>query len=589
MPTSASTMQPGLAPEASPENLYDLVAGAVRTSPHRVAVGTADGKLELSYRELDVAVREFAIRLARLGVGPGDMIALSCDNSMEFVLTLLAAASIGVAVAPLDPALPASGLASRVAAVRARTVIVAAHLYDGSMAAQLAGRCQVWQVEASRSGTSVRAVITVPGGSAAPLAAAHPVPGGAALLLSTAGSTSAPKVVPLTVANVAASVRGIQATYRLGPEDATLLVMPLYHGHGLIAGLLATLASGGAAWLPEARRFSASRFWTEMVAVGATWYTAVPTIHQILLERAAAEYPWENPPRLRFIRSCSAPLAPAVFRQLEAEFSVPVVSAYGMTETAHQAASNPLPGSGPVKPGSVGIGTGVEVQIVSPNGRVVAPGTHGEICVRGPAVASGYLDDPANTDRSFTGGWFHTGDLGYQDADGYLFLTGRSKELINRGGEKFSPQQIDAVLLSNAKVQDALSFGVLDEKYGEEINAAVILKPGQQAEESDLKDYSRTQLGAAGMPKRIFFVSKFPLTAKKVGDRRKLAARLAAGESPAFLRRRVSLGSSRTGGASMMKEYVSQERKEGSCMTGWLTGRPRTRHQGAWRFAIGCS
>jgi acyl-CoA synthetase (AMP-forming)/AMP-acid ligase II len=524
MPTSATTTQPGLVPEASPVNLYDLVAGAVRTSPHRVAVGTADGKLELSYRELDVAVGELAILLARLGIGPGDTIALSSDNSMEFVLILLAAASIGVAVAPLDPALPLSSLTSRVAAVHARAVIVAAHLYDSSMAAQLAGRCQVWQVEASRPGTSVRVVITVPGGSAVPLAAARPVSGGAALLLSTAGSTSAPKVVPLTAANVAASVEGIQAAYRLGPEDATLLVMPLYHGHGLIAGLLATLASGGAVWLPAARRFSASTFWTEMVAVGATWYTAVPTIHQILLERAAADYPRENPPRLRFIRSCSAPLAPAVLRQLEAEFSVPVVSAYGMTETAHQAASNPLPGSGPVKPGSVGTGTGTELQIVGPNGEVVAPGVHGEICVRGPAVASGYLDDPENTARSFADGWFHTGDLGYQDADGYLFLTGRSKELINRGGEKFSPPQIDAVLLSNAKVRDALSFGVPDKKYGEEINAAVILKPGQQADESDLKAYSRTQLGAAGMPKRIFFVSKFPLTAKKAGDRRKLAA-----------------------------------------------------------------
>jgi acyl-CoA synthetase (AMP-forming)/AMP-acid ligase II len=523
VPASVTTTQPGPALEASPANLYDLVAGAVRTSPQRVAVGTADRTLELSYRELDVAVGELAVRLARLGIGPGDTIALSCDNSMEFVLTLLAAASIGVAVAPIDPALPPSVLASRVTAVHARAVIVAAHLSNGSMAAQTAGRCPVWQVKASRSGISVRAVITVPSGSAAPLAAAHPVPGGAALLLSTGGSTSAPKVVPLTAANVAASVEGIQATYRLGPEDATLLVMPLYHGHGLIAGLLATLASGGAAWLPAARRFSASRFWTEMADIGATWYTAVPTIHQILLQRAAAEYPRANPPRLRFIRSCSAALVPAVFHQLEAQFSAPVVPAYGMTETAHQAASNPLPGRGPIKPESVGVGTGMELQIVSPNGQVVAPGERGEICVRGPAVASGYLDDPENTARSFTGGWFHTGDLGYQDADGYLFLTGRSKELINRGGEKFSPQQIDAVLLSNAKVQDALSFGVPDEKYGEEINAAVILKAGQQPDECELAAYSRSRLGVAGTPKRIFFVSKFPLTSKNSGDRRKLA------------------------------------------------------------------
>ena len=255
--------------------------------------------------------------------------------------------------------------------------------------------------------------------------------------------------MPLTAGNVAASVQGICATYRLGPRDATVLVMPLYHGHGLIAGLLATLASGGAAWLPAARRFAASRFWTEMVEIGATWYTAVPTMHQILLQRAAAEYPRTNPPRLRFIRSCSAPLAPAVFHQLEAEFAAPVVPAYGMTETAHQTTSNPLPQFGPVKAGSVGVATGTEIRIAGPDGQAAEPGTPGEVCVRGPAVAHGYLDDPKSTAKTFVDGWLHTGDLGYLDGDGYLFLSGRSKELINRGGEKFSPQQIDAVLLSH--------------------------------------------------------------------------------------------------------------------------------------------
>jgi acyl-CoA synthetase (AMP-forming)/AMP-acid ligase II len=512
-------------PGTSSPNLYDLVAEAGRTRPHRVAVGAADRRFELSYQDLDIAVQELAGDLQRLGIGPGDTMALLCGNSVEFVLTLLAAASIGVAVAPLDPKLPPSGLAAGATAVHARTVIVAADLYDSSMAGQLAGRSPVWQVAMSPPGSGARAVITIPDGSPElPAPGEVAGPGNVALLMSTAGSTSAPKVVPLTVSNVAASVRGICATYRLGPQDATLLIMPLYHGHGLIAGLLATLASGGAAYVPGAGRFSAGRFWTEMAGVGATWYTAVPTIHQILLQRAAAEYPRDNPPRLRFIRSCSAPLASSVFRRLESAFSAPVVPAYGMTETAHQAASNPLPADGPVKAGSVGLATGVDLRIVGPGGEVLGPGAPGEVCIRGAAVASGYLDNPDATARTFVEGWLHTGDVGYQDRDGYLFLTGRIKELINRGGEKFSPQQIDAVLLSNAKVLDALSFGVPDEKYGEEISAAVILKPGQDADERELKAYSRRQLGEAGSPKRIYFVNAFPLTSKAAGDRRKLAA-----------------------------------------------------------------
>lgn len=515
----------------TPANLYELVAEAAREWPDRPAVGAAGGRLELSYHDLDVAVREFAGRLAALGLGPGDTIALCCDNSMEFVLTLLAAASIGVAVAPLDPALPPSALPARVAATRARTVIVAARLYDSSMARHLAGQFPVWLAGVARSGPGAQAEITVPEGCAAlPPPGEHSGPGDTALLLSTAGSTAAPKTVPLTPRNVAASIRGIRGTYRLGPRDATVLVMPLDHGHGLIAGLLASLASGSAVYLPETGRFSASRFWTEMVNARATWYTAVPTMHQILLRRAAAEYPEDNPPRLRFIRSCSAFLAASVFDQLESTFSAPVVPAYGMTETAHQAASNPLPADGPVNAASVGLATGVEIRISGPDGEPPAHGTPGEVRVRGPAVTSGYLDNPEATARAFTDGWLHTGDLGYLDSDGYLFLTGRIKELINRGGEKFSPEQIDAVLQSHPKVQDALSFGVPDEKYGEEVNAAVILKLGQDASGSELQDYCRTRLGEAAAPKRIFFVTEFPRTSKNTGDRRALAARF--GEEP---------------------------------------------------------
>jgi acyl-CoA synthetase (AMP-forming)/AMP-acid ligase II len=348
-----------------------------------------------------------------------------------------------------------------------------------------------------------------------------------AILLLTSGTTAAPKVVPLTHANLLASVNGIRDIYRLATDDATLLVMPLFHGHGLIAGLLATLASGGAGFMPSGGRFHAGRFWPEMAGARATWYTAVPTIHQILLARASTDYPKGGYPDLRFVRSSSAPLAPAVLQDFETVFSAPVLQAYGMTETAHQAASNPLPGDGPDKPASVGIATGTEIKVIRPDGRPAA-GETGEIWIRGSAVTSGYLGDPQATAASFSDGWFHSGDLGYQDADGYLFLTGRIKEIINRGGEKISPDAVDEVLQSNPDVEDALSFPVPDEKYGEEIYAAVVLRPGHAISEDDLKAYSGSELSAFEVPKRIFFLTSLPRTEKGAGDRRRLAALLQA-------------------------------------------------------------
>ena len=258
----------------------------------------------------------------------------------------------------------------------------------------------------------------------------------------------------------------------------------------------------------------------------ATWYTAVPTIHQILLVRAASDYPKDHPPRLRFIRTASAALAPAVLSDLQAAFSAPVIPAYGMTETAHQAASNPLPADGPVKPASVGVPTGVQIQVTNPDGSPAPAGVTGEIWIRGAAVTAGYRDNPDANAASFTGGWFHTGDLGYADTDGYLFLRGRIKEIIDRGGENISPAEVDAVLQANPKISDAMSFGVSDAMYGEEINAAVILRPGQSATEEELKQYCLARLSAFEVPKRFFFMTSFPHTVKGADDRHRLAAAL---------------------------------------------------------------
>lgn len=259
-------------------------------------------------------------------------------------------------------------------------------------------------------------------------------PSDVSLFLHTSGTTSRPKGVPLTQLNLVSSVKNIKSVYGLTESDSTVIVLPLFHVHGLLAGLLSSLGAGAAVTLPAAGRFSASTFWSDMVGHNATWYTAVPTIHQIILDRHL-----NNPepvyPKLRFIRSCSASLAPAILSRLEEAFAAPVLEAYAMTEASHLMASNPLPENGPHKPGSVGRPVGQEMTILDENGATREAHVSGEVCIRGPNVTNGYKNNPEANKTAFRFGWFHTGDLGYLDSDGYLHLVGRIKELINRGGK----------------------------------------------------------------------------------------------------------------------------------------------------------
>lgn len=259
-------------------------------------------------------------------------------------------------------------------------------------------------------------------------------PSDVALFLHTSGTTSRPKGVPLTQHNLAASVQNIMSVYKLTESDSTVIVLPLFHVHGLICGLLSSLCSGAAVALPAAGRFSASTFWQDMLNYHATWYTAVPTIHQIILDRHQSK-PEPVYPKLRFIRSCSASLAPTILARLEDSFGAPVLEAYAMTEASHLMASNPLPEDGPHKPGSVGKPVGQEMAILNEKGEIQKAETNGEVCIRGLNVTKGYKNNPQANKTAFEFGWFHTGDLGFIDSDGYLHLVGRIKELINRGGK----------------------------------------------------------------------------------------------------------------------------------------------------------
>ena len=313
-----------------------------------------------------------------------------------------------------------------------------------------------------------------------------------------------------------ASIRNIVDTYALGPDDASLIVMPLFHVHGLLGATLSTLFSGGTAVVPAT--FSAGKFWQQVADGRITWYSAVPTIHQILLSRADADGAARGS-ALHPLVQCR--LGAGGFQPVGTALRRAVLEAYGMTEAAHQMASNPRPPATRMA-GTVGVGTGVEIVILDDHGNFLPQGQQGEVSIRGPNVMHGYRNNPEANAASFTAGYFRTGDQGVLDADGYLTLTGRLKELINRGGEKISPLEVDAVLLEHPAVAEAVSFAVPDAKYGEEVNGAVVLKGDAAADE--IIAFCRERLADFKVPKRVYVATALPRTATGKIQRRHVAA-----------------------------------------------------------------
>jgi acyl-CoA synthetase (AMP-forming)/AMP-acid ligase II len=501
--------------------LSDLLDRHVRDRPGSRALVVTGDRVPVSYGALGGLIEDAAARLRSTGLRRGDAVGLICTNTIEFVVALLGAASAGLVVAPLDPTLPESEMSVRLEGLGAQAVLVGPAWVGGAPLAR--SRIATWQVRVDISIRSKAAVMIDTGAGLVrhSRGAASEIGHDDALVLFTSGTTSNAKMVPLTHTNIAASVQGICESYELGPEDATVAVMPLFHGHGLLAVLLASLASGGCVLLPERGRFSAGTFWDDMRTAAGTWFTAVPTIHEILLQRSAGEYPGPQVVPLRFVRSCSAPLNVITAQAMERTFGTPVLSAYGMTETAHQATSQPLPQHAPAKQGSVGRATGVSLRVVvDDDGHTCPAGTEGEVWVRGPTVVRGYLDNPAATAQNFMDGWFRTGDLGSLDPDGYLCLTGRIKNIINRGGEKISPEHVEAVLGGCRGVTEVAVYAVPDATYGERVGAAVVLDQAENVGPGQILQSCRSQLAPFEVPDHLEVVAALPHTAKGALDRR---------------------------------------------------------------------
>jgi acyl-CoA synthetase (AMP-forming)/AMP-acid ligase II len=347
-----------------------------------------------------------------------------------------------------------------------------------------------------------------------------------ALVLHTSGTTSRPKIVPLAHRNVCASARNIAASLTLTSEDRNLVIMPLFHIHGLMAALLAPLSVGGEVYCSTG--FNALKFFGWMDEVKPTWYTGVPTMHQAILLRAPGNAEVVRNHRLRFIRSSSSSMPVTVIEQLESLYGVPVIEAYGMTEAAHQMASNALPPR-PRKPGTVGPAAGPEIRVVDTTGATVPPGTMGEIVIRGPNVMTAYENNPTANADAFYGDWFRTGDQGTMDADGYVTITGRLKEIINRGGEKISPREVDEVMMAHPAVHQWVTFGMPHTMLGEEVAAAVVLKQGAQASDAELREFAKVKLADFKVPKKILILQEIPVGATGKLQRIGLAQKLGLG------------------------------------------------------------
>ncbi len=471
---------------------------------------SAPGRAPLSYRGLRAQVDATLASLNALGVGRNDRVAIVLANGPEMAVCYMACAS-GTTSAPLNPAYRADEFEFYLSDLNARVLIVERD--STSPAIDVARKLGVRVVDllvadgapagsftlATRDGDAPAPATTSSGG--------YGEPGDIGMVLHTSGTTSRPKIVPLSVRNLCASAANISHTLQFTAADIGLNIMPLFHIHGLIAGVLAPLAAGSQVFCTPG--FNALKFFAWMDEAKPTWYTAVPTMHQAIVGRAKgnAEVIRRHP--LRFLRSSSSSMPPQVIRDVEEVFGSPLIEAYGMTEATHQMASNPLPPQAR-KPGTVGQPAGPEVAIMGTDGALLGADAVGEIVIRGPNVTSGYENNPKANEEGFLNGWFRTGDQGTRDADGYLSITGRLKEIINRGGEKVSPREIDEILMDHPAVAQVVCFGMPHPKLGEEVAAVVVLREGIAATDRELQEFVSKRAADYKVPKKILFMDEIP-------------------------------------------------------------------------------
>ncbi|CVK20510.1 2-succinylbenzoate--CoA ligase [Sporomusa sphaeroides DSM 2875] len=498
------------------ETLAQLLTYRALHDSERIFISVPEQGKDLTYGAFYLAAQKLAQQLTRQGLQKGGRAALILENGANWVIAFWGVLLAGGVVVPLNPRFTPAEISGLLDQAKTQ-LIIANHEGANALPPDLLPGSNSWQ-QTSIDGNEEIYITVLEQPRRAVVHESQPSSADEALLLFTSGSTGVPKGVVLSHGNLLAEAGYIGQGHQLTAADIVLCILPFFHINGLVITMITPVFTGGRAVIPH--KFSAGRFWELVNQYQVTWFSAVPTILSILLSKA--ETITARTTSLRFARSASSSLPVAILQEFEKRYGVPVIEAYGLSEAGSQVATNPLP-PGVRKAGSVGLPVGNKIQVVDELGNPVAAGRAGEVILQGANVTKGYLDNLQASRESFQNGWFYTGDLGYFDEEGYLFLTGRKKELINRAGEKISPREVDEILYQLAEIELAAAVGVPDDLFGEEIVAFVQLRPGFQLNAERVLKHCKAYLADFKIPKQILFIEDFPKGANGKIQRRRLA------------------------------------------------------------------
>ena len=462
---------------------------------------TSEISSKLSYKDLKLFINKISKQLAGNGLSNKDRAAIVLPNGPYMASSFLAISSY-MSAAPLNPSYKSEEYEFYLKDLNPKIILVEKNSDNPVVDVAKKLKIELCEINPQKDGPS--GIFNIYENETE---YSLPDENDESLVLHTSGTTSRPKIVPLTNKNIFSSAENISKSLNLSESDHCLNIMPLFHIHGLIAILASSMKAGAS--VCASNGFNAIKFLDLAKSEKINWYSGVPTMHQTILLRARRNSEIAKELKLRLIRSSSASLPPAVFKDLNDVFNCPVIEAYGMTEATHQMTSNPLPPK-QQKAGFVGLPAGPEVCIMNENGDVLKQGEEGEVCIKGENVTLGYDNNEEANKTSFTNGWFRTGDQGYFDKEGYLKISGRLKEIINKGGEKISPLEVDNVLMDHPFIDQAVCFGYDDKMLGENIASAIIIKSGETCSENDVLEYAQEKLAKFKIPKKIFFVEEIP-------------------------------------------------------------------------------
>jgi long-chain acyl-CoA synthetase len=506
-----------------PQNIRELLEQRVRRTPAKLFLFSETDGRSLSYAEFDAAVNRTARLLASHGIKQGDVVSLLLPNSAEYIIAYFACFKLGALAGPVNTMLKPQEMAYVIAHSEAKALLAQTDFLPKieEVRGQLPALRSVIEFDDERQATRKFSDATeLPPGDIEK--------NDEAIIIYTSGTTGKPKGCLLTHGNLLANARQITNWLKFTERDRLLIVMPLFHVNALMVATLAPLYANGSTVVTP--KFSVKRFWQIVSDYEVTSFGSVATMLSLL----AGTYPAGVPSglktnQLRFALCGSAPVPAEVLKRFEETFHCLVIEGYGMSETTCRSTFNPPDERR--RAGSCGLPIGNEMKIVDDEGAEVENGQLGEIVLRGENILKGYFKNPEATAEAFRGGWFHTGDVGYKDSDGFYYIVDRKSDMIIRGGENIYPREIDEVLYQHEGVAAAATIGVPDPLYGEEVAAFVVLKEGASVTEEELLEFCRQRLADYKCPKSVRFVADIPKGPTGKLLKRELARQYQAGSN----------------------------------------------------------